>query len=84
MILILLLMRVGHNDKITIRRHQVIEQRTWKRSPSKLDAEDDQNLSVLDELAVITVWHNDINNQFEESIDEVDDKTEDIAEETTI
>ena len=84
MILILLLMRVGHNDKITIRRHQVIEQRTWKRNPSKFDAKNDQDLSVLDELAVITVWHNDINNQFEESIDEVDDKTEDIAEETTI
>ena len=39
-------------------------------------------MSVLDKLAVITVWNNDVNDEFEESVNEADDNTEDLAEET--
>lgn len=53
-----------------------------RKSPSKLDAEDDQDISVFNELAVVTVWHNEFNNEDEETINEGEDNTEDFAEET--
>ena len=56
--------------------------KSWKRSPSKLDAEDDQDLSVLDVLALITIWHNEFSDEFKGSINLVDDETEDLAEES--
>ena len=55
-----------------------------KRSPSKLDAEDDQDLSVLDVLALITIWHNEFSDEFKGSINLVDDEIEDLAEESTV
>ena len=58
--------------------------KSQKRSPSKLDAEDDQDLSVLDVLALITIWHNEFSDEFKDSINLVDDETEDLAEESTV
>ena len=55
-----------------------------KRSPSKLDAEDGQDLSVLDVLAVFTVWDEEFNDEFEDIVNEVDNETEDLAKETTV
>ena len=53
-----------------------------KKSPSNLDAEEDQDFSVINELAVISVWLNDFNNEDEETFNEEEDDTEDLAEES--
>ena len=71
MILIVIDTLVHDIDMITIRRHK---------------AEDDQDLSVLNVLAVFTVWDEEFNDEFEDSINEVlvDNETEDLAKETTV
>ena len=54
------------------------------RSPSKLYSEDNQDLSIFNEMAVITVWHDDFNNVFEEAFNEEEHNGENLAEEGTI
>ena len=55
-----------------------------KKSPSNLDAEEDQDFSIFYELAVISVWFNDFNNEDEETFNEEEDDTEDLAEESAM
>ena len=54
---------------------------------TKLDAKDDQDdltRSILDVFAVFTVWDEEINDEFEDIVNEEDDESEDLAEETTV
>ena len=51
-----------------------------KQSPSKLDAEDDQNLSVFNEVAVTTIWFDDLNNEYEETFNEEEENGETLTE----
>ena len=55
-----------------------------EKRPSKLDAEDDQDLGVFNEVAVITVRNDDFNNEFEEAFNKEEDNGEDLAKEDTI
>jgi len=50
-----------------------------RESPSKLDAEENQDLSVFNKFAVIAVRHNEVNNKDEESINEEEDDAEDLT-----
>ena len=52
-----------------------------KKSPSKLDAEYDQDISVSNVFALISVWRNDFNNEDEETINEEEKSGEDLVEE---
>ena len=45
-----------------------------------LDAEDDQNLSVFNEVAVTTIWFDDLNNEYEETFNEEEENGETLAE----
>ena len=40
-------------------------------------------MSILNVLAVFTVWDEEFNDEFENSINEVDNETENLAKETT-
>ena len=52
-----------------------------KKSPSKLDAEYDQDISVSNVFALISVWRNDFNNEDEETINEEEKSGEDLVQE---
>ena len=52
-----------------------------KKSPSKLDAEYDQDISVSNIFALISVWRNDFNNEDEETINKEEKSGEDFVEE---
>ena len=41
-------------------------------------------MSVLNVLAVFTVWDEEINDEFEDIVNEEDDESEDLAKETTV
>ena len=55
-----------------------------KKSPSKLDAEYDQDIGVSNIFALISVWRNDFNNEDEETINEEEESAEDLVEEAAI
>ena len=55
--------------------------RKKKKSPSKLDAEYDQDIGVSNIFALISVWRNDFNNEDEETINEEEKSGEDFVEE---
>ena len=52
-----------------------------KKSPSKLDAEYDQDIGVSNVSALISVWRNNFNNEDEETINEEEESAEDPVEE---
>ena len=55
-----------------------------KKSPSKLDAEYDQDIGVSNIFALISVWRNDFNNEDEETINKEEESAEDLVEEAAI
>ena len=53
-------------------------------SSSKLDAKDNQDLSIFNEVAVITIWLNDLNEKDKETFNEEEQNGEDLAKEDAI
>ena len=60
------------------------QEKKRKKSPSKLDAEYDQDIGVSNIFALISVWRNDFNNEDEETINKEEESAEDLVEEAAI